>query len=574
MLAGFLANSISSYYVSRTNVRRTITESSLPLTSDNVYSVIQRDLLQPTFISSMMANDAFLRHWVVDGEQNPKEIERYLRELRREYNTVASFFVSEATRNYYFADGILKQISEEEPRDEWYFRVREMKQPFEINVDPDLANEDAMTIFINYRVFDFEENFIGAAGVGLTVNRVNTLIEEYEERFGRHIFFCDRDGKIVLSSRDGRAREWGNLDQIPGLEPYIDRILHPGNESFSYRKEGDRYFLNSRYVPELDWVLVVEQAEDVLLASLRGTLMMNLGLAVVITAIVAFICVSAIDRHRKGLQARNEDLSRMNREINAQRLRVEESAGELETANGTLMALNREKDDFLGIVAHDLRDPLNGVLGFCEELDRDLPTERDDLRVCLEAIRSGGQQMLELTGDILNVSAIESFQGEVQLDLVNWNQLGRDVVDRFQTHAERKQIVLRAELGAETELDVLTRERWMGICLNNLVSNALKFTAAGTSVTVKTVRTAEGELELRVTDGGPGLSAEDKAQAFGKFVRLSPTPTGGETSTGLGLYIVSKMCQRLGATVEIESEVGAGASFVIRHPLVRPTVET
>lgn len=125
LLIGFVANSISNYMVSRHNVRKTITESSLPLTSDNIYSVIQRDLLQPIFISSMMGNDAFLREWTIAGEKDIAPIQRYLNEIVREYNTVTSFFVSENTRNYYYAGGLLKQVSEDEPRDEWYFRVRD-----------------------------------------------------------------------------------------------------------------------------------------------------------------------------------------------------------------------------------------------------------------------------------------------------------------------------------------------------------------------------------------------------------------------------------------------------------------
>lgn len=146
LLAGFLTNSISNYLVSRSNVRKTIMESSLPLTSDNVYSEIQRDLLQPIFISSLMANDAFLRDWVINGERHEEKITKYLNEIKVEYGTITSFFVSEKTRKYYHAHGVLKEVKEDEPRDEWYFRVRSMADTFEINVDQDMANRDEMTI--------------------------------------------------------------------------------------------------------------------------------------------------------------------------------------------------------------------------------------------------------------------------------------------------------------------------------------------------------------------------------------------------------------------------------------------
>ncbi|MGE9294806.1 MAG: cache domain-containing protein, partial [Puniceicoccales bacterium] len=181
------------------------------MTSDNIYSEIQQDLLRPIFISSMMANDAFLRDWALSGEKNVDQIKRFLEEIRREYDTVTSFFVSEETRNYYYGGGILKQVNQDEPRDVWYFRVSEMDQPFEINVDVDMANKDALTIFVNYRVYDYEQNYIGVAGTGLTVNHVNAMIEEYEEQFNREIFFVSNDGQIVLGPQGGPLATYDSI---------------------------------------------------------------------------------------------------------------------------------------------------------------------------------------------------------------------------------------------------------------------------------------------------------------------------------------------------------------------------
>jgi hypothetical protein len=198
LFAGFLTNSISSYMVSRSNMRRTITESTLPLTSDNVYSEIQRDLLSPVFISSLMAHDTFLRDWALNGEVDPNLVTKFLHEIQIKHGTVTSFFISEKSRNYYHAHGLLKQINEEDPRDSWYFNVKNISEPYEINVDLDMANKDEMTIFINYRVFDYNGEFIGVAGVGLTVSNVNHLISSYEAKYDRQIYFVDPDGQIVL----------------------------------------------------------------------------------------------------------------------------------------------------------------------------------------------------------------------------------------------------------------------------------------------------------------------------------------------------------------------------------------
>ncbi len=564
LLLGFVGNSVSNYFVSRHNVRKTITESSLPLTSDNIYSVIQRDLLQPIFISAMMSNDAFLRDWALEGEKDVSQIQRYLSEIVNEFGTVTSFFVSETTRNYYYTGGLLKQVKEDEPRDEWYFRVRKMAEPFEINVDPDMANKDTMTIFINYRVYDFDGHYIGAAGTGLTVSRVNELIEEYEARFGRQIYFCDRAGDIILSPRNSKLQHYTSIREVEGLGDHVDSILAGNKEQLVYQKQGDTYFLNTRFVPELEWFLMVEQTEDELLAPLREHLYLNLAIAFGITVVVALVCVSTIHRNHLRLERRNAELSAMNDEIHRQQKQLQQSADDLAAANASLSAVNREKNDFIGIVAHDLRNPLNGVIGLCGEALLTLSPNEEQVHRDLEQIRKIGQQMLGLIGDLLNVSFIEGFHDTLDLQPANWNGMATEAYEGFLRQAESKGINLELKIDPAANREVNTRAKWIDICLNNLISNALKFSPAGSTVSIETEDLGD-QLEVRVRDQGPGLKPSEIEQLFQKFVRVSTQPTGDEPSTGLGLYIVRKMCQRLGATVSVDSQYGNGCCFKIRY---------
>ena len=117
LIIGFATTSLISYYVSRGSLHNQIITSDLPLTSDNIYSEIQRDLLRPVLISSMMANDTFLRNWILNGEKDVGQITQYLSWIKVKYNTFTSFFISDKTRIYYHAGGILKSIKEDEPRD-------------------------------------------------------------------------------------------------------------------------------------------------------------------------------------------------------------------------------------------------------------------------------------------------------------------------------------------------------------------------------------------------------------------------------------------------------------------------
>ena len=105
--AGFLATSLLSYYASRASIRDSIVNTELPLTSDTVYSEIQKDLVRPILISSMMSRDTFLRDWVVAGERDPGQMTRYLNEVMTHYGAYTAFFVSNNSLTYYQAKGVL-----------------------------------------------------------------------------------------------------------------------------------------------------------------------------------------------------------------------------------------------------------------------------------------------------------------------------------------------------------------------------------------------------------------------------------------------------------------------------------
>jgi diguanylate cyclase (GGDEF)-like protein len=299
LVLGFLATSLISYYVSRQAIRHAIIDQDLPLTSSNIYSEIQKDLVRPVLISSTMAHDTFLRDWVLRGEQGVDEMSRFLKEVKQRHGAFSSFFVSEKSGRYYTGEGVLKRVSSFEPRDAWYYRVRGLSADYEINVDPDLANDDALTIFINYRVFDYADNYIGATGIGLTVDSVRRLIREYQQRFQRTIYFVNGRGQAVAFARGELPAD---LRQAPGLGPLIDEILRQQRGSFQYEANGDNHILHVNYLPELKWYLFVEQNESVALAGIRHTLYFNLAVSLAVTLIVVFLTQLALTRYQRRLE--------------------------------------------------------------------------------------------------------------------------------------------------------------------------------------------------------------------------------------------------------------------------------
>lgn len=303
LLLGFVSNSVINYMSSREHIRKNIAENSLPLTSDNIYSEIQKDILRPVFIASLMAHDTFVRDWLLAGEQDQDAIIRYLAEVKKKYGTVTSFLVSSQSGHYYYADGLLKTVSENEKRDVWFYRVRDMKQDYETNVDIDMGNRDAITIFINHRVEDYAGNFIGATGVGLTLDSMSQLIESYQDRFHRVIYFTNTEGRVMLAGRSLNQNR-GFLRGIPGLGNLEAEILNRDAvpTQLSYESPGGRVQVSSRFIPELGWYLVVEQGEAEDMQPVQRVLLLNLAVALAITLLVLALAWLTVRRYQARLE--------------------------------------------------------------------------------------------------------------------------------------------------------------------------------------------------------------------------------------------------------------------------------
>ncbi len=299
LVLGFVATSVASFLVSRETIRESILQNELPLTSDNIYSEIQKDLIRPVFVSSVMAADTFLRDWALAGEGNVDKVVKYLREIQHEYDAVTAFFISERTRNYYHPKGIVQRVRPDDPEDVWYFRARDLKDPYEVNVDIDHANNRAWTIFINYRVLDYDGRFIGVTGVGLTAGSVRDLIDGYRKKFGRTVYFLDVSGAV--QSLDGSGSPAGQVGYMPGFETIRDQVVSVDNGSFSYDSPGGRYLVNSRFIPELNWFLVVEQEERVVTSNIRRTLVVNLAVCGIIVSVVLAGVGATFGAYRKRL---------------------------------------------------------------------------------------------------------------------------------------------------------------------------------------------------------------------------------------------------------------------------------
>ena len=301
VLAGFLATSLIGYFVAKDSLTDRLQQEMLPLTSDNIYSEIQRDLLQPLLISSLMANDVFVFDWVNNGEQDASKMTSYLTQIQKKYHTITAFFVSERTGQYYHPTGVLKKVSASNPDDAWYFQARAARQPYVINIDRDTADKHRLSIFVNYRIEDKSGNFIGVIGVGLSLQTVVELIENYQKRYGREIYFVNRQGDVMLQSSHYNPEL--HIQNKAGLDKAFVQILTSPSASLSFKtSNGSVLYLNSRLVPEFDWYLIVEQVNDPSSERLETAFLINMGVALVISVIVLLLAHVAVRGYHDKLE--------------------------------------------------------------------------------------------------------------------------------------------------------------------------------------------------------------------------------------------------------------------------------
>ncbi len=263
------------------------------------------------------------------------------------------------------------------------------------------------------------------------------------------------------------------------------------------------------------------------------------------------------------------EVEKSQKEAEIHRLRTVELASalrELEAANNELTYLNQEKSEFMSIAAHDLRNPLIAVHNDLRSLrmEFDMLGNDDILRISQRCERST-KRMLTLVANLLDYNAIELGGVKLLYEAVDWRSVVEQTVEMFQRRALEKNIAI-ATVFDDPVPCVWTDRRSLGQIVENLVSNALKFSPTGTGICIRLCRSTD-VVRLEIQDEGPGLTEEDKKALFGKFRKLSAQPTAGEVSTGLGLSIVHALVTGMNGTVRCESDHGKGACFIVELPI-------
>jgi signal transduction histidine kinase len=311
---------------------------------------------------------------------------------------------------------------------------------------------------------------------------------------------------------------------------------------------------------------------------ISGAVMAPFALAIVVTASAAFIVaqaliVAVVDRHLEA-RARGE-AQRMREhiaELEATQQALTEASAQLSAALDAAQAANKSKSAFLASMSHELRTPLNAVLGFSETMLGELlgPLGAPRYREYLESIHASGAHLLSLINDILDIARFDAGHGELVEDIFDPAAEITDAERMMAAQARKAGVTLITELSPDIPHLRADRRRVRQILLN-LLSNALKFTHAGGTVTVRAYLTAEG-LAIEVTDTGIGMRREDFSKALEPFGQVDSSLARKYEGPGLGLPLTRQMVELHGGRLTLESVLGQGTTVTVILPAARLAV--
>jgi len=218
-------------------------------------------------------------------------------------------------------------------------------------------------------------------------------------------------------------------------------------------------------------------------------------------------------------------------------------------------------NDLMKILTHDLKNPISALKGSAMLIQND-PEDVDSVKELSKMIVEAADEVTNRLGQFLNMQEIDDVEYQMNRRRVNIGKLLEKIVEINKPQAEAKKQLLIYKKSGETDFIIDADEQKLMAAFDNIINNAIKYSPFEKEINVNLER-KKGKILIEIKDEGPGFSDKDLQQVFGKFKRLSARPTGGEVSSGLGLFIVKRIIELHNGKVWIKSEKGMGSSFYI-----------
>lgn len=239
------------------------------------------------------------------------------------------------------------------------------------------------------------------------------------------------------------------------------------------------------------------------------------------------------------------------------------------TTNENLIRINQEKNDFINTIVHDLKNPIYNISLLAKTIRSERNLSQEDIEEFATDIELSSSKVLSLVTSILELASFENTK-EIHLEPINLNEVVMIATTLQKESARQKNITLILNQDVDSIDFITDRDAFVHI-FDNILSNAIKYTPSDKKVIINYfISQDNNNIIIEVIDQGPGISEDDQKKMFGKFAKLSAKPTGGESSSGLGLYAVKLYAEMINAQILVESKLGEGSKFIILLPYLPP----
>ena len=421
----------------------------------------------------------------------------------------------------------------------------------------------------------------------------NVILKEYNQPYGQSINYLNIGDSYMYLKDYKKAHE--NVQKAVSI---AEKEGFKSLLSDEYYTAGQTYEAQGEYGKALEWYRKSEVMEDSLLDSeaktalietqthqleesqerelqrlneinaerlksekLKNSLLFVISLSVLVLLLVATFYFYKRAKVARKIKKQSDQILEQKSKIYEQAKAIADKNESLLEQNARLEKLNEEKNYLMNVVAHDLKSPLNQIQGLAEVIRLEEGNLSPTQLECLDNMSVSSSRLSKMINRILDARAIESDTGTNTNKDVKLKPIILQTIDNFSPLAERKQIdiIKPKRIGNPT---VKGDKHYIQQVLENILSNAIKFTPRGMQITIDLI-IEESKVVVAIKDQGPGLTNKDHENLFTEYAKLSAKPTGGESSTGLGLSIVKKYVELMEGEVWCESEEGQGATFKV-----------
>ena len=427
-------------------------------------------------------------------------------------------------------------------------------------------------LFVYYKLDSYlgllkMESFGGNGRIRIIDSRGTTLLhsDNLPDSENRYLFF----GTF-------KNAEFLRHDIVKDSDSFREYVLSEKSDAIHVKLDsGEDEIISFARIPDTDWHIVISIDQSLVMGTrllsvekIGRTSMLAVMLIVLFALLAIFVVVYQSQRQT---EAQNKELEKLNEQLRVNNTSLKEARHLAEQSFRVAEEANKAKSTFLSNMSHDIRTPMNAIIGFTTLAASNIDNQ-EKVKDYLSKILSSSNHLLSLINDVLDMSRIESGKIYLEEQEANLSDILHDIKTIITGQIHAKQLELYMDVMDVTDEDVYCDKTRLNQVLLNLLSNAIKFTPAGGTVSVRVAQLpnapeGSGLYEIRVKDTGIGMSQQFAKRIFEPFERERTSTVSKIQGTGLGMAISKNIIDMMGGTIEVHTEQDKGTEFVIRVAL-------